>query len=276
MSTPTIMLVTGASDGIGFETALQLAAQGATVLAHARNEAKAHDTVKRLTEAGVRSARPVWGDLSSMAQVRALATQVKAAAPALDALVNNAGVFMTDEQRSGDGFELTFAVNHFAPLLLTHELLPALEAAPAARVVNVSSVAHQRGRVAVDDLPAPRRFDGYGAYAASKLLNVSFTHELARRLGAKGSRVTTYALHPGVITTKLLQKGFGMGGASVASGARTSVFCATSPQVGASGTYYSDSREVPCAAHANDPALERALYEKSCALVGCAALPLPH
>lgn len=275
MSTP-IMLVTGASDGIGFETALQLGAQGAVVLAHARNEAKALDTVKRLSGAGVRTAKPVWGDLSAMAQVRALATQIKAAAPALDVLVNNAGVFMTEDQRSADGFELTFAVNHFAPFLLTHELLPMLEAAAAARVVNVSSVAHQRGRVTVDDLPAPRRFDGYGVYAASKLLNVYFTHELARRLAAKGSRVTTFALHPGVITTKLLQKGFGMGGASVASGARTSVFCATSNAVGASGTYYSDAREVPCAAHARDEALERALYEKSCALVGCAGLPLAH
>lgn len=275
MSTP-MMMVTGSSDGIGFETALQLAQLGATVLAHARNEAKAHDTVKRLASAGVRAAKPVWGDLSSMAGVRALAAQVKAEAPALSVLVNNAGVFMTADERSPDGFELTFAVNHFAPFLLTHELLATLEAAPAGRVVNVSSVAHQRGRVSADDLPVPRRFDGYGAYAASKLLNVYFTHELARRLAAKGSRVTTSALHPGVITTKLLHKGFGMAGASVASGARTSVFCATSNGVGPSGAYYSDAREVPCAAHANDPSLERALYEKSCVLTGCAALPHAH
>ena len=124
----------------------------------------------------------------------------------------------------------------------------------------------------VNDLPVPKTFDGYGAYAASKLLNVYFTHELARRLSARGSTVSTFALHPGVITTKLLQSGFGMGGASVESGARTSVFCATSAKVGASGTYYSDSREVPCAPHANDRALEQALYEKSCQLVGCAPL----
>lgn len=271
MSNP-VMLVTGTSDGIGFQTALQLARTGAATLVHARTEAKAREVVQRLGAEGVGDAKPVWGDLSSMAQVRELAAQVRALAPVLDVLVNNAGVFMNDDQRSVDGFELTFAVNHFAPFLLTHELLPSLEVAKAARVVNVSSVAHQRGRVTAEDLPVPRRFDGYGAYAASKLLNVYFTHELARRLAARKSRVTTSALHPGVITTKLLQAGFGMAGASVESGARTSVFCATSPSVGASGTYYSDAREVPCAAHANDPALEKALYEKSCQLTGCAPL----
>jgi NAD(P)-dependent dehydrogenase (short-subunit alcohol dehydrogenase family) len=162
-------------------------------------------------------------------------------------------------------------VNHLAPVLLTHELLPALEASGHGRVVNVSSVAHSRGRVDLADVPVPRRFDGYTAYASSKLMNVLFTHELARRLGARP--VATFALHPGVITTKLLRTGFGMAGADVASGARTSVFCTTAPGLEArSGAYFSDAREVPCAPHANDPALERALYEKSCQLVGCAPL----
>jgi len=268
LSTPT-MLVTGASDGIGFQTALQLGKSGASLVVHARNEAKASDVVKRLSAEGV-TALSVWGDLSVMAEVRTLASQVKQRAPVLDVVVNNAGVFVHELSRTADGFELTFAVNHFAPFLLTHELLPVLS--PTARVVNVSSIAHNRGRVAMNDLPVPKTFDGYGVYAASKLLNVLFTHELASRLKARGSTVSTFSLHPGVITTKLLQSGFGMGGASVESGARTSVFCATSPKVGASGTYYSDSREVPCASHANDRALEQALYEKSCELTGCAPL----
>lgn len=263
------MLVTGASDGIGFQTALQLGRTGVSVLVHARNETKANDVVKRLSNEGL-AAVPVWGDLSVMAEVRSLAAQVKQRAPVLDGVVNNAGVFVHELSRTADGFELTFAVNHFAPFLLTHELVSVLS--PTARVVNVSSIAHNRGRVTVNDLPVPKTFDGYGVYAASKLLNVYFTHELARRLAARGSTVSTFALHPGVITTKLLQSGFGMGGASVESGARTSVFCATSSKVGASGTYYSDSREVPCAAHATDRALEQALYEKSCQLTGCAPL----
>ncbi len=272
-TTTRVMLVTGATDGIGFSTALALAQQGLRVLVHGRSEAKAHDAVSRLTQAGAEGVAPVWADLSSMRQVHALADQVKALAPALDGLINNAGVFMTEATTTEDGFEATVGINHLAPFLLTHALLPSLVAARHARVVNVSSVAHARGRVDVRDLPVPRRFEGYPAYASSKLMNVLFTHELARRLSAKGLPVTVAALHPGVITTKLLQKGFGMGGASVQAGALTSVFCATSRSLeGVTGRYFSDSREVPCAAHAKDPALELALYDKSCELVGCAPL----
>lgn len=268
----TTTLVTGASDGIGLQTAFELGRLGHHVVAHARNEAKAKKTVATLKERGVEKVTGVFGDLSVMAEVRTLAEQVKRAAPVLDVLVNNAGVFANELTKTADGFELTFAVNHFAPFLLTHLLLDTVEAAPAGRIVNVSSIAHNRGRVTVADVPSPRSFDGYGVYSASKLLNVLFTHELARRLDAKKSRVRTFSLHPGVITTKLLQAGFNMAGASVESGAKTSVFCATSEKVGASGSYYSDSREVPSAAHAKDPALERALYEKSCQLVNVTPL----
>jgi NAD(P)-dependent dehydrogenase (short-subunit alcohol dehydrogenase family) len=267
------MLVTGASDGIGFHTALQLALDGARVLVHARNEAKATDAVRRLVDEGATAPQlvPVWGDLADLAQVRSLAAQVRQAAPTLSVLVNNAGVFMNTNERTADGFEVTVGVNHLAPVLLTHELVPVLEASGAGRVVNVSSIAHTRGRVHLDDLPVPRRFEGYAAYAASKLMNVLFTHALARHL--EGRRVAAFALHPGVISTKLLQTGFGMGGAEVATGARTSVFCATAPGLEVkTGAYFSDAREVPCAPHANDPALEQALYAKSCQLVGCAPL----
>jgi NAD(P)-dependent dehydrogenase (short-subunit alcohol dehydrogenase family) len=268
-----VMLVTGATDGIGFHTALALAQQGLQVLVHGRSEAKANDAVSRLKQAGAEAVAPVWADLSSMRQVRALADQVHALAPALDGLVNNAGVFMTEASTTEDGFEATVGINHLAPFLLTHALLPSLSAARSSRVVNVSSVAHARGRVEVRDVPVPRHFEGYAAYASSKLMNVLFTHELARRLSAKGLHVTVAALHPGVITTKLLQKGFGMGGATVQSGAQTSVFCATAKSLeGVTGRYFSDSREVSCAPHATDPALERALYEKSCELVGCAPI----
>ncbi len=262
-------LVTGATDGIGFETARSLAKSGARVLVHGRTEAKAKQAVERLRGTG--AVEPVWGDLSSLAQVRALAAQVKGLTSTLDVLLNNAGVFAKEELRTEDGFELTIGVNHLAHVLLTHELLPLVDAAHG-RVVNVSSMAHANGRIEEADLPVPRHFEGYRAYAASKLLNVFFTHELARRLAAKKSRVVVFALHPGVITTKLLRAGFDMDGGSLESGARTSVFCATSPKVGASGTYYSDAREVPCAPHAKNATLEKHLYEHSCRLVGCQPL----
>lgn len=266
-------VVTGATEGIGLETAAQLAARGARVLVHGRNEKKARaacETLRRRSKEA--ELEPTWGDLSSLDEVRALAAQVTRAAPVLDALVNNAGVYVQSRELSRDGFELTMAVNHLAPFLLTHLVLPALEAAPQGRVVNVSSMAHARGEVALDDLGLERGYSGYGAYSASKLMNVYFTHELARRLA--GTRVTAYALHPGVIDTRLLREGFGGGGASVESGARTSVYCVTAPELAkVSGRYYSDGREAACARHANDPALEKALYEKSCELTGARPLP---
>jgi NAD(P)-dependent dehydrogenase (short-subunit alcohol dehydrogenase family) len=190
----------------------------------------------------------------------------------LEVLLNNAGVFMQERLLSKDGHELTFAVNHLSHFLLTHLLLPTLRAAEQGRVVNVASGVHASGEVKVEDLEPERGFSGYGAYAASKLMNVLFTHELARRLA--GTTVTAYALHPGVINTKLLRVGFGASGAAVAEGARTSVYCAMEPKLAkVSGRYYSGGREVPCAPRATDLKLERALYEKCCELT--LAEPLP-
>ncbi len=256
----TTSLVTGATDGIGLATSHALAALGHTVLVHGRSEEKATLAAKKVGATAV----PVWGDLASFAQVRALAEQVRAKAPVLDVLINNAGIFATTRSLSTDGFELTMAVNHLAPFLLTHLLLPSLRAAPRARIVNVSSMAHARGAVDLSDFNFEKRFEGYDVYAASKVANVLFTHELARRLG--NGKLTTFSLHPGVITTKLLKAGFSMTGASVEEGARTSVFAATSPTLeGKTGLYLSDGREAKASPRAFNPALEKALYEQSAA-----------
>ena len=262
-------VVTGATDGIGFFTALELARKGFTVGVHGRSEAKAKKAVAALLDQAKGDFVPLWGDLSSLAQVRALAAQVLEKFPSLDVLLNNAGVFMDQRVLTEDGLETTLAVNHFAHFLLTALVRPALEKAPAARVVNVSSMAHHNGELDMEDLTFANGFDGYSAYAASKVANVLFTHALARRL--KGTRITTHALHPGVISTKLLQKGFGGGGDRVESGAKTSVYVATAKELeGKTGLYFSDARQTACARHANNEEFEEALWEESERLTGLA------
>jgi NAD(P)-dependent dehydrogenase (short-subunit alcohol dehydrogenase family) len=256
-------LVTGATDGIGLETARQLSTLGWRVLVHGRNPQRAEHALR--TIAGARpDARlePVWADLSKMSEVVLLAAQVRERAPALDVLINNAGVFEPRRHITGEGFELTMAVNHFAVFLLTHHLLSAVSRASAGRIVTVSSMAHQSGSLDLDDLSFSRRYDGYAAYSASKLANVLFTVELARRL--EGSGVTANCLHPGVIATKLLRRGFGMGGAPVTEGARTSVYLATSPEVArVSARYFVDCRQATPSRSARDAALAARLWEES-------------
>jgi NAD(P)-dependent dehydrogenase (short-subunit alcohol dehydrogenase family) len=256
-------LVTGATDGIGQETARQLVALGWRVLVHGRNPQRAESALHTIAgDRGRAQVEPVWGDLSRMPEAVLLAAQVKERAPTLDVLINNAGVYEPRRHLTDEGFELTMAVNHFAPFLLTHHLLSAVSRAPAGRIVTVSSMTHQSGSLDLDDLSFSHRYDGYAAYSTSKLANVLFTLELARRL--EGTRVTANCLHPGVIATKLLRRGFGMGGAPVTEGARTSVYLATSPEVArVSARYFVDCRQATPSRSARDAALAARLWEES-------------
>lgn len=255
-------VVTGATDGIGRETARQLLDLGWRVLIHGRSEAKAMRQAEELARAGRGQAEAVWGDLSSMQEVVALARQIRDKMPGLDVLINNAGVYLTRRRLTADGFEMTMAVNHFAPYLLTRLVGPALSAATNARIVTVSSIAHQSGKIDLSDLQFARRYDGYEAYAASKLANVLFTRSLAGKLSATG--ISANALHPGVIDTKLLHAGFDIKGAPVAQGARTSVYLATSEEVaGVSGKYFVDCRETAPSRPARDDRLAEALWTES-------------
>jgi NAD(P)-dependent dehydrogenase (short-subunit alcohol dehydrogenase family) len=270
-----VMLVTGATDGIGKETARQLGAAGAHVLVHGRAREKAEATARELAQATGKDAfEPVAGDLSRLSEVRALADQVLARHPVLDVLVNNAGIFAAQYAQSPDGNELTLAVNHLAPFALTHWLLPAIEKSEQGRIVNVSSGVHGSGSVDLEDLDGERGWSGYGAYANTKLMNLLFTYELARRLA--GSKVTVNALHPGVIATKLLRSGFGAGGAPVASGARTSVKLALDPALATvTGRYFVNEREAQSSPASHDEDLARGLYRRSCARTGVQPLGEP-
>ncbi len=206
-------------------------------------------------------------DLASLAAVREGARKLLDQQPTLHVLINNAGLFTHERKLSVDGHELTFAVNHLAHFLLTELLWPRLEQHAPARVVNVSSQAHQGGHIDLADLERTRGYSGSAAYAASKLANVLHASALATRHDP--ARVTANSLHPGVIETKLLREGWGGGGAPLAQGARTSVHLAVDPALaGVSGRYFVDAREARPAAAAADAKLREGLWAASARLCG--------
>jgi NAD(P)-dependent dehydrogenase (short-subunit alcohol dehydrogenase family) len=272
------VLVTGANQGIGKATAIALAAKGARVVLVARNADKGRAALAEVQSAA-KGAAPelILADLSSQEQVRRAAAELTSRHERLDVLINNAGVFVPERRVTADGLEETFALNHLAYFLLTHELLGVLKAGAPSRIVNVSSEAHRSRVMHWDDLQYDRRrYRGFEAYGQSKLANLLFTYELARRL--EGTGVTVNALHPGVIAT-----GFGQtyGGAmsvlikmahpfllSPEAGARTSVYLASSPEVeGVTGKYFAKCKPQRSNAVSYDEASQRKLWALSEQLV---------
>jgi NAD(P)-dependent dehydrogenase (short-subunit alcohol dehydrogenase family) len=265
-----VILVTGATDGIGRETARALASQGHQVILHGRTAARAEVAAREVTrDLPTVELATAAADLSRPGEVRAMAAALRAAHPRIDVLLHNAGVFATTRQVTPEGLELTFAVNHLAPFLLTHLLLDRVREARG-RVVVVSSGVHGNAALDLDDLQGARGYDGYTAYARSKLCNVLFTTELAERLA--GSGATANALHPGVVGTKLLRAGFAMEGPdSLVQGAATSVFLATSPEVeGVTGKYFARKKSVPASRLTRNAKLRAGLWAASEVLLGLA------
>ena len=262
------ILVTGSTDGIGKQTALNFARAGHTVWIHGRNEKRCQQTVEELKKDSKNDKiQYVLADLSSFEQIRSMADVIKKATDHLDVLVNNAGVYMQEKMLSADGFEMTFAVNHLAYVLLTHELLGHVRKSESGRIVNVSSVAHNRGIMNFNNLNAEQFFDGYQAYALSKLANVMFTYDLSDRLF--GVKVTANCLHPGVITTKLLKQGFGISGDDLEKGAATSTYLAVSPDVEkVTGKYFVDKKITSSAPSTYDVDLRKKLWAESERLLG--------
>jgi NAD(P)-dependent dehydrogenase (short-subunit alcohol dehydrogenase family) len=198
------LIVTGGNSGIGYEAALALAAKGARVVLACRDRGKAQAAAEQIRKQAPEGEVDVLGlDLASLASVRAFAEGVLDAYPALDVLVNNAGVMAIPRRTTADGFEMQLGTNHLGHFALTGLLLPRLLATPGARVVTVSSTAHRPGRIRFDDLHGERSYGPWRAYAQSKLANLLFTYELQRRLDAAGAPLVAAACHPGYAATNL-------------------------------------------------------------------------
>ena len=278
-----ICLITGATAGIGRAAALQLSQLGANLVLVARNPRKAESTVQQIRQqTGNQELEILLADLSSQQEVRLLAEEFKARYQRLDVLINNAGLLMTSRQESRDGIEMTFALNHLSYFLLTNLLLDVLKASSPSRIVNVSSDSHQQANLDFGDLQYRGRYRGFQAYGRSKLANLLFTYELARRL--EGTGVTVNSLHPGLVATNFLAnngfRGRAMNlfvrllGRSPEKGARTITYLASSTDVeGVTGQYFVDEGLVASspASHDRDDALR--LWRESEELTGLATSP---
>lgn len=278
------VLITGANTGIGKETAVDMAKRGARVILACRDmgrATKAADEVRKRSGNGNVVVKML--DLASLQSVRALAKDVQQTEERLDILINNAGIMMCPQWKTDDGFEMQFGVNHLGHFLLTNLLLDLLKKSTPSRVVNVSSLAHETGKIHFDDVNLEKNYDPLVSYRQSKLANVLFTQELAVRL--KGTGVTTYALHPGLIQTELGRHFF----PSLSlwkrllfmplyffvktpwQGAQTTIYCAVDESLqNTSGLYYSDCAPKEAAPQGRDDAAASRLWDLSTSMVGLA------
>ncbi len=280
--TGNVCLVTGATSGIGEVTVRELARRGAEVLIVGRSPERCAATLERIRQdTGATAVDSLIADLSIQAEVRRLADQVQDRCPRLDVLVNNAGGMYLARRESADGIEMTLALNHLSYFLLTNLLLPLIKRSAPARIVNVASDAHQGGVIEFDDLQHQKRYSGWRTYQQSKLANILFTYELARRL--KGSGVTANTLHPGFVRTNFFQDWGGwigfitkMGASMIAltpeQGARTSIYLAASPDVeGVTGQYFVKEKPARSSTRSHDRDVAQRLWQKSEELTGFSA-----
>ena len=276
------IVVTGATSGIGEVTARALAQQGARVVLLARSAAKAAATQATIrAAAGHDRVETVLADLADFGQVRRAAAEITARYPRLDGLVNNAGLFFGSARTtSPDGHEMTLATNHLGPFLLTALLFEPLRRSPAARIVNVASTAYKMAKPDFNDFDLTRGYGAMLAYGNSKLYNILFTQELARRLRAHGiANVATNSVHPGVVATGFASDSGGLMGLgfklmrpfllSAEQGAATSIYLASAPEVAqVSGGHYEKKRAEPVKSSFNTPENARRLWELSEQLTG--------
>lgn len=273
-----VVVITGGTSGIGEVAAQRLAGMGARIVLIARDKARGEATLTRLRSGHTSPLHSIhYADLSRISEMKRVAAQIAAAEPRIDVLINNAGAMFSSRQETSDHLELTFAVNHMAYFVLTLALRERLFASSPARVVNTASDAHQGKKLDFDDLQSTRGFSGFKVYGRSKLCNILFTRELARRWSGKG--VTANCLHPGFVATRF---GDGSGGflslgtrvaktfaISPEKGAETIVYLTTSPEVvSVSGGYFYQCRPATPTAEARDDMAAQRLWLESAKLAG--------
>lgn len=272
-----IVMVTGSTSGIGEVTAHNLASMGASLIIVARNEEKAKAKQTSIQQQTGNQPEVMIADLSIQSQIRQLVADFQEKYDHLDVLVNNAGVFNLNRVESADGFEMTWGTNHLNYFLLTNLLLDSLKASHKARIVNVASDAHKGGEIFFDDPNLTNDYSSWKAYSQSKLANIMFTYELARRL--EDTQVTANALHPGFVRTgfaknngwfsRLVMPIVGLAAISPEKGAETMTYLASSPGVeGVSGKYFDKKKAISSIDASYDEAAQKRLWDISAEMVG--------
>ena len=273
------VVVTGATSGIGEVAAVELARQGARIVFVARNPLRRDTTLARLSVANDKVKHTAYlADLSRLSEMKRVAGEIAAAEPRIDVLINNAGAVFNARETTQDGLEMTFATNHMAYFVVTNLLLAKLKATPGARIVSTSSDAHKSGKLDFDDLQSEKSYVGFRVYCNSKLENILFTRELARRVAGTG--VTANCLHPGFVASSFgdnnggwTEFAFGLlkkiAAITPEDGAKTIVYLASSPDVAgqSGGYYYKCAPSTPTAAAQNDADAKR-LWEVSAKIAG--------
>ncbi|MGD0864442.1 MAG: SDR family oxidoreductase [Rhizomicrobium sp.] len=272
----TTVVITGATSGIGEVAADRLAAKGARIVFIARDKSRGEETLKHLRAiAPGREHAAYYADLSRISEMKRVSAEIAAAEPKIDVLINNAGALFNSRKLSADGLEMTFAVNHMAYFVVTNLLLPRMGA--GARIVSTSSDAHKGAKLNFDDLQSEHGYSGFGVYGRSKLCNILFTRELARRI--KGSGVTANCLHPGFVATRFGDKSGGIVSFAVRAaknfaltpeqGAETIIYLASSPDVAdVSGGYFYKSKIAAPTKEAQNDADAKKLWDVSAKISG--------
>lgn len=277
------VIITGANTGIGKETALDLAKRGASIIIGCRNAEKGREAVKDIQfVTGNSNVKFMELDLASFKSIRTFAEEVLKSVPQIHVLINNAGLGGAPFQKTQDGYEMHFGVNHLGHFLLTLLLLDRIKNSAPARIINVASMVYSRGKINFNDINSEKKYSTIDAYSQSKLANILFTRELAKHL--EGTNVTTYCLHPGVVNTEFGRYiGSSLGTfcswlfngvsklffKSPKQGAQTTIYCAVAEEVAnESGYYYSDCRRTELYPIAKDDAVAKKLWELSEEMTG--------